>query len=92
MRVCVLALEGPSVLLLESGEGERVSLLGCSLLFLERKEEQMKCWQALIYEFSLVIDICTRQDRRVLHALLWLLIWVHNNNLLMAVKLLSQEL
>lgn len=42
--------------------------------------------------FSLVIDICTRQDRRILHALLWLLIWVHNNNLLMAVKLLFWEL
>lgn len=41
-------------------------------------------------EFSLVIDICTRQDGRVLHALLWLLIWVHNyNNLVIAVQLLS---
>lgn len=46
----------------------------------------------LVFEFNRVIDICTRQDRRVLRALLWLLIWLQDNNLLMAVKLLSQEL
>lgn len=46
----------------------------------------------LVFEFSHVIDICTRQDRKVLYALLWLLIWLHNNNFLMAVNLLSQEL
>lgn len=40
VRVCILALEGASVVLLESGEGERVSLLGCSLLFLKRNGEQ----------------------------------------------------
>lgn len=46
----------------------------------------------LVFEFRRVIDICTRQDRRVLHALLWLLIWLHNNNVFMAVNLRSQEL
>lgn len=46
----------------------------------------------LVFEFCRVIDICTRQDRRVLHALLWLLIWLHNNNVFMAVNLRSQEL
>lgn len=42
----------------------------------------------LVFEYRRVIDICTRQDRRVLHALLCLC----NKNFFMALNLLSQEL